>query len=316
MENRKKILIDTDLGDDLDDAFALVCAMCLDFDIVGITTVFRDTQSRARMVKKLLKEFGGYDHVPIYSGFSEFSSQPENKENICLFGAELEDPAYAPDSVFPEDAVDFIIESCRRWGKELTVIAIGPFCNIAKAIDKDPEALAQAGKVCIMGGAYYKQYADWNVMCDVPAAEVMFRRLPNLYCIGADVTHLLYPEKSFMDILENGKLGYLSQLYEQWRQREPDSPFLLHDVLTIYYTLDPGICAMETIHVRLLTEGFAKGLTLNVESYSKAWLNEVYQNAPQNPPVFAAKSVNLPLFHQLLANNMKCYMQKGNINHG
>ena len=52
MENRKKILIDTDIGDDIDDAVALLTAMALDFEIVGVTTVFRDTQARAAMVKK------------------------------------------------------------------------------------------------------------------------------------------------------------------------------------------------------------------------------------------------------------------------
>ena len=313
-----KILIDTDLGDDLDDAFALMSAMCLDLEVIGVTTVFRDTRSRARMAKKLLRDFG-YTDTPVYPGWSEYAPQPENHENVCLFGPELNAPEYEPEGNDPDDAVDFIIESCRRWGKELTVIAIGPFCNLAKVIEKDPQALALVGKVCIMGGAYFKQYADWNVMCDVPAAEVMFRSLPNLHCIGADVTHLLYADNTLLNALNSGAMGYLSTLYREWRQRDPNGPFLLHDVLAIYYALDPSICAMESIHVQLITQGPAKGLTLNVEGYSKAWLNEFYRELPENPPVWAAKTVDLEQFTRLFHRDIAHYINefaKGNEHHG
>jgi peptidoglycan hydrolase CwlO-like protein len=79
MEKKKKILIDTDIGDDIDDALALFFAMKLDFDIVGITTVFQNTVLRARLVKKLLKGFGnGYESVPVYAGHGEPIDDPAN----------------------------------------------------------------------------------------------------------------------------------------------------------------------------------------------------------------------------------------------
>ena len=76
--------------------------------------------------------------------------------------------------------MDFIIDCCHRYGKDLTVVALGPCCNISKVIEKDPDALSSAAKVVIMGGAYFKQYADWNVMCDVAAADIMFRKVTHL----------------------------------------------------------------------------------------------------------------------------------------
>ena len=311
MEKQRKILIDTDIGDDIDDAFAILSAMSLDFDIIGITTVFRDTDSRARMAKKLLHTFGsGYEKVPVYAGYDTYASYKEqNTQHMCRFSEELACAEYAPENRDPEDAVDFIIDCCKRYGKELTIIAIGPFCNIAKVIEKSPDALPQADKVVIMGGAYFKQYADWNVMCDVPAADIMFRSLPNLECIGADVTHLLASDylKDILSQADNGILGYVGALYRQWQADYPDTSLVLHDALAIYYVYDSSICVMHPIRTAVVCDGFAKGITLNVDAYSKASLNSAYSGYDFTHSVLAAADVDLNLFHQLLQQDIaKC----------
>lgn len=311
MDARKKILIDTDIGDDIDDAFALLTAMALSFDIVGITTVFRDTRKRAGMAKKLLKAFGkGYESVPVYAGLSTYTEEKEeNSAHMCCFSRDLDDPEYAPENQHPEEAVDFIIDSCRRYGKDLAVIAIGPFCNIARVIEKDPAALELAGKVVIMGGAYFKQYADWNVMCDVPAADLMFRSLSNLECIGADVTHKLLSQEDFTAALSApehcGKaLSYICSLYRDWRALYPKQPLVLHDALVVYYLYDPSICTMQEIHTAVVCDGYAKGLTLNIDAYSKAWLNDAYKEQDLFHSVLAAADIDLPKFHSFLRRDL------------
>ena len=162
-------------------------------------------------------------------------------------------------------------------------MALGPFCNIAKVIEKDPAALHLANKVVIMGGAYFKQYADWNVMCDVPAADRMYQSLPNLECIGADVTHRLTDT------------GYL------------EDALVLHDVLVLYYLYDPTICAMQQIHTSVITEGLAKGLTLNVDAYGKTYLNSAYQAYVSGPPVLAASNVDVEKFHQFVRRDISFF---------
>ena len=101
MENRRKILIDTDIGDDIDDAVALLAAMARGFEIVGVTTVFRDTDARARMVKKLMGAFGkGYENVPVYAGYSTYSEEKEaNTEHMCRFAENLSSPILAPENM-------------------------------------------------------------------------------------------------------------------------------------------------------------------------------------------------------------------------
>jgi len=308
MEINKKILIDTDIGDDIDDTVALLSAMAHGFEIVGVTTVFRDTVARAAMVKKEMRAFGGgYEKVPVYAGYSAYTTdKEENTEHMCRFGKDLAVPELAPVNTDPEEAVDFILDCCHRYGKDLTVIAIGPFCNIAKAIEKDPEALNSAAQVVIMGGAYFKQYADWNVMCDVPAADMMFRSLRNLHCIGADVTHKLASDylKPLLAKAEDGVLGYVGAQYRQWQQDYPQNSIVLHDSLTIYYVADPTVCDMVRIPVKVITEGFAKGFTLNVDAYGKASLNSAYQDFDREHKVLAAADVDLTKFHSFIRQDI------------
>ena len=283
MENRLKVIIDTDIGDDIDDAFALLLAMKLDYDIIGITTVFENTVQRARLAKKLLSTYGcGYENVPVYAGAkTPLAENPEVYPDLCQYTPDLDADEYAPTSAEEDDAIDFIINSCKKYGKDLTVIAIGPFTNIAKVIMRDRDALNDAREVIIMGGAYYKQYADWNVMCDVEAAKVMFDNLTGIHCIGADVTHRLrfsLGDDARVSLYRgDDAAGYCTKLYKLWK-RARGSIGVLHDPLAIYYALDKSICETEQAPVTLITSGMARGLTLNVSAYSKSKMNSAYRD--------------------------------------
>ena len=301
MENRKKIIIDMDIGDDIDDAFALYLAMKMDFDIIGITTVFKNTYERAQITKKLLSDYGkGYESVPVYAGYGITYSDPNTVfPHLCQYSEEIE--KYSPDSDDPEAAIDFIIDSCRKYGKDLTVIAIGPFTNIAKVIEKDRDALLLADKVAIMGGAFFRQYADWNVMCDPEAAKIMFSSLKNLECMGADVTHLLSIGRENSDLIlayngDDKAVKYISDLYSYWCDTNKGGIAMLHDPLVIYYALHPEVCKMEKGHVIVFTEGFARGLTFNVDAYRKAYMNDAFKGYDTSSKVLVASGVEREYF--------------------
>lgn len=308
---KKKLIIDTDIGDDIDDAIALYAAMRNEFEIIGITTVFRNTADRARQAKKLLTEYGnGYERVPVYAGYgTPIGAEAELWPHIPHYTPDLEQNSYEPESQNPADAVDFIIESSRRWGTELVLLAIGPFTNIAKAIEKDAAALNSISRVVIMGGAYYRQYADWNVMCDVEAADIMFRSLDNLECIGADVTHLTVSEERLYENLMHHKGSerahrYLSQLCAMWRTECPQASLVLHDPLAVYYLANGGLCSMRAASVIVITDGYARGLTLNVDAYTKKAYNpKAYVGFDDTRKALVATAVDLDAFNALIFND-------------
>lgn len=274
-----KLIMDMDIGDDIDDAIALYAAMQRGLNLIGITTVFRNTIARAGIVKKMMALYGqGYEQIPVYAGFGVPLAE-EDKEYSPPPHYTPDAEHYSPDSISPDDAVDFIIQSCHTYQKELTIIAIGPFTNLAKVIEKDSEALNLCDKVCIMGGAFFKQYADWNIMCDVEAADLMFRSLDNLECIGADVTHLCEGDASLYDALLSYEgtepaRCYLREMCKLWQVDRPGLKLLLHDPLVVYQLMDPKLCHMQEISVAVLKDGFARGLSLNVDAYAKKWMNQ------------------------------------------
>ncbi len=306
--NGRKILIDTDIGDAIDDSIALCTAMAQGFEIIGITTVFQNTAQRSRMARKLLKAYGqGYEAVPVYAGHSEPIRRPAVPYNaIPLYTPDLETPAYAPDSEDPDAAVDFIINACHTYGDDLTIIAIGPFTNLARVIEKDADALNQAGRVVIMGGAYLMQYADWNVICDVIAAQALFRSCHHLHCIGADVTHGLPARGALQEALLNPAQPSpvrrcLQEMCQSWCSLHPGEEIFLHDPLAICYAANPSLCTMMQASVVVLTDGYAKGMTLNIDAYQKQQMNpEAYQSLDTSRKVQFAAAVDKQTFYSSL----------------
>ena len=297
----KKILLDTDIGDEIDDAMALYFAMSEGIEMVGITTVFKNTDERARISKRLLKLFGrGYESVPVFAGHgTPIAEIAVEYPHTCHYHEALASDEYAPDG-YEEEAVDFIIDCCERYGDELAIVAIGPFTNIARAIEKNKAAINKAGKVVIMGGAYYRQYADWNVMCDVEAADIMFGGLDNLECVGADVTHRTVLEKSDHEAMINCKkdaaaieIGELTRL---WSIVNPDRYPTLHDPLAVYYAMHPEVLEIERQRIAVITEGYARGLTLNLDAYNKAYMNPVCDALDASHTALVAKEIEARKF--------------------
>lgn len=297
----KKILLDTDIGDEIDDAMALYFAMKLGVEIVGITTVFKNTDERARISKRLLKLFGnGYEKVPVFAGHgTPIAENAVEYPHTCHYHDALMSDEYAPDGD-EGAAVDFIIDCCERYGEELAVVAIGPFTNIARAIEKNKKAVNKAGKVVIMGGAYYRQYADWNVMCDVEAADIMFRSLDNLECVGADVTHrtILCREEheAMLNCKKDAAAVEIAELIRLWSLVNPDRYPTLHDPLAVYYAVHPEVCEVEAQRIAVLTEGYARGLTLNVDEYNKAYMNPACDRLDSTHRVTVAKGIDARAF--------------------
>ncbi|MBR3879759.1 MAG: nucleoside hydrolase [Clostridia bacterium] len=295
-----KLIIDTDIGDEIDDALALYYAMRREYDIIGITCVYKNTEERARITKRLLSLYGkGYESVPVFAGHgTPIAEERAEYPHTCHYHDGLNAPEYAPDG-YEDAAVDFIIDACEKYGKELAVVAIGPFTNIARVIEKSPTALDKAARVVIMGGAYYRQYTDWNVMCDVEAADVMFSSLPNLECVGADVTHRLPLTREQHEVTLNckndGAAAEIGELIRLWSIVNPDRYPTLHDPLAVEYAIDPEICETERARVKVISDGFARGLTLNVDGYNKDYMNPVYSDNKINE-VVVAKDIDAKAF--------------------
>src|SRR5215470_17112431 len=127
----EKVIIDTDIGDDIDDAFAVTLALkSPELEILGITTTFGDTETRAKLLDHLLGEVGRAD-IPVAAGPP---TPPKTAFTQLKYaeGGHFAKPSHA-------DAVTFLLDQIRRNPGEITLVAIGPLVNVGAAIEKDPD---------------------------------------------------------------------------------------------------------------------------------------------------------------------------------
>ena len=257
---RDKVIIDTDIGDDVDDAFALALAVkSPEFEILGVTTTFRDTELRARIVDRFLGEVGRTE-------ISVMAGKP-------TAAAPMSQRRYAEGGHFAKtshgDAADFLIGQIRKYPGEITLIAIGPLMNIGAAIDKDAATFRKLKRVVIMGGAIRKGYGDfgynehvppapeWNILNDVASAQKLFALGVPLFVMPLDSTQLKLDEvkRNFLFTRGTAVTDQLAILYQLWALETPT----LFDPMAVAFALKPELCPVTAMHIRVDEKGFTRG---------------------------------------------------------
>ena len=209
---RTKIILDTDIGDDADDALAICLAVkSRELDILGITTVFRNTAARAKIAVSLLRELGRED-IPVYAGLGKPL-------------VEAADVTAVPKQLFPEmeqlpyersmDAVEYLRRTLTGAKEPITLVTIGPLTNIGVLLYLHPEVKKNIREIVMMAGAYYMHYRELNVRSDPEAANIVFTSGLPIRAVGLDVTTRCQVDDRLVDLLANcGKPGtkLLSQL--------------------------------------------------------------------------------------------------------
>src|ERR1700685_399422 len=256
----EKIIIDTDIGDDVDDAFAVALALrSPELEILGITTTFGDTETRAKLLDRMLGEVGRQD-IPVAVG------APTHAGNVFTQKGYAEGGHVARTS-HPQ-AVDFILEQIRRYPGQITLIAIGPLMNVGALIDKEPDTFRKLRRVVLMGGSVYRGYGDvgyfpahgpqakWNILNDIPSAQKLFASGVPLYGMPLDSTQVKLDEVRRGILFRSGTplTDALTLLYHQWGQETPT----LFDVMTVAYVLNPKICPVQAMRIRVDDKGFTR----------------------------------------------------------
>lgn len=192
---RRRILLDTDMGTDVDDALCLALAVASpELELVAVTTVSGDTHLRAQIARRLL-ELAGRADVPIFAG-----EQRPRRSAASFFwhggeGQGILAPGDAP-RIDPEPAVHAIIRLLRE-DPDLEIVAVGPLTNLAAALDAEPALLERLPRLTIMGGhlrdiSYgghgFSPGVDYN-LCSDPESSLRVLRAPiSTRLVTGDVT--------------------------------------------------------------------------------------------------------------------------------
>ena len=261
----EKIIIDTDIGSDIDDAFAVGLALhSPEFQILGISSAWGDTHLRARLLSRLLKETGRAD-IPVTMGIVK---HPPGKVDTLSQAAYAEGgPA---DQNYP-NAVDFLLDQIRLHPGEITLIAIGPETNLGAAIDRDAVTFRKLKRIALMGGSVYRGYSqfnygktrgpdpEWNILCDIQAAQKVFSSGVPLYVMPLDSTQIKLQELERAEIFKVGTplTDALLVLYTQWSRGTTQTPTLF-DAVVVAYASHPELCPTEPMRLRVDDQGYTR----------------------------------------------------------
>src|SRR5437660_1368039 len=256
----ENIISATDIGDDVDDAFAVALALrSQELQILGITTTLGDTETRAKLLDRLLGEAGRPD-IPVAAG--------TQTQTISLFTQRR----YAEGGHFARashpKAMDFILDQIRRYPGQITLVAIGPLMNVGALIDKDPETFRQLRRVVLMGGSIERSYGDlgyakprgpeaeWNIKNDIPSAQKLFASGVPIFMMPLDSTQLKLDEVKRAILFKTGTplTDALTLLYHQWGQETPT----LFDVMTLAFIVDPNLCPVKPMRISIDDQGFTR----------------------------------------------------------
>ena len=261
----EKIIIDTDIGGDIDDAFAVGLALqSPEFKILGISSAWGDTHLRARLLSRLLKETGRTD-IPVAMGIAK---HPAGRLDTLSQARYAEGgPA---DQNYP-NAVDFLLDQIRLHPREITLIAIGPETNLGAAIDRDPATFRKLKRVVLMGGSVYRGYSqfnygkthgpdpEWNILCDIQAAQKVFTSGVPLYVMPLDSTQIKLQELERAEIFKAGTAltDVLLVLYTQWSRGTAQTPTLF-DAVVVAYAIHPELCPTEPMRLRVDDQAYTR----------------------------------------------------------
>lgn len=248
-----KVLLDTDIGSDIDDAICLAYLLgqsrC---ELMGVTTVTGETVRRAQMASALCRIAG--KEVPVYPGAEEplviQQRQPKAPQAAALT---LEEK----DKRYPEgQAVEFLRKTIREHPGEIHLLTIGPLTNVGLLFGLDPEIPNLLAGLTAMAGVYLEQTRDahpteWNIRCDPHAAAIVLSKAPdNTTLIGLDVT--LQVTMSAAEVKERFSSPLLNRVAgfaEIWFQRAERITF--HDPLAAAVMFNHEICGYRSGMVRV-----------------------------------------------------------------
>jgi len=182
----RPVILDTDIGSDVDDILALVMlAKSPELQLIGITTVYGDTIHRARIAKATCAMLQRPE-VKIIAG----APKPVSKRQVYWAGHEGEGmrglETIAIDTSIK--AEEYLVANANQCSGELEILAIGPLTNIAKAIQFSAEFKGHVKHLYIMGGAFWLDRPEHNIRCDVDAAQIVFDSGIPITAVGLDVT--------------------------------------------------------------------------------------------------------------------------------
>lgn len=243
-----KILLDTDIGTDVDDAVCLAYLLSHpDCELLGITTVTGEAEKRASLASVLCK--AAEKEIPIYPG-ADHPMSGEQRQPIAQQAAVL--PRWPHETSFPlNQAVDFLANTIRSYPGEVTLLTVGPLTNIGMLFSTYPDVADLLAGLVIMGGSFgdvpaLKDRIEWNIAGDLAASTLTYKAPVRLHrSLGLNVTQqVMMTADDVRERFSTPLLKPVMDMAEIWfTQFYPSITF--HDPLAAAAIFEPDLCSYQ-----------------------------------------------------------------------
>ena len=260
---RVPVLFDTDIGTDIDDAYALALILrSPEIELLGVTTVSGDAVARARLAAKLLAvEGGAAARIPVYAGTSTATQYLAQADWAKGFSS----PALHADG-----GVAFLRAQIEARPGQLTIVAVGELTNVAALLTSSPGIGGKIKQIALMGGAVRRggqpgsaPQPEWNIKSNAAAARTVFTSGVPLVVAPLDATadlkltpahrvRLFARGSPLTDAL--AALDYIWTHTNTWKGQTP----ILFDLLPIAALYAPDVARFEALHVVVEADGLTR----------------------------------------------------------
>ena len=265
----RKIIIDTDPGQD--DAVAILLALASpdEIDVLGVTAVAGNvplplTQKNARIVCEL----AGKSDTLVFAGCDaplvrKLVTAEHVHGKTGLDGPQMSDPAMPLQD---QHAVEYIIETLRAHDAgTITLCPLGPLTNIATAFESAPDIIEKVQEIVLMGGAYFQvgnitPAAEFNIYVDPEAAKIVFDSGVPIVVMPLDVTHKALTTRARVEAFRalGTKVGDMVAAWTDFFERFDKEKYgsegaPLHDPCVIAYLIQPDLFTGRHVNVEIET---------------------------------------------------------------
>lgn len=253
----EKVIIDTDIGFDIDDAFAVALALRTpELEILGFSTASGDTLARAKIIDRMLGD-SGHSNIPVAVGIPTQASGADLPDGLVGLQKRYgQSSSYA--RVSHPAAVDFIAGKIRQYPGQITLVTIGPLSNVGALIERDPVTFRKLKRVVMMGGwigpidddegPHDGPKPEYNITGDIRASQLLFRSGVPLFMMPIDSTIELKLDEVKRKLLFSQATPItdsLGLLYLLWGNTTP----ILFDVMAVAFTTEPSLCPVTPMHI-------------------------------------------------------------------
>ena len=279
---KEKILLDTDIGSDIDDAIALAYLLSNpECEIVGITTVSGKAEERCKIADVICKKAG--KNIPILPGAEEPLLTEQKQKDVPQAKA-LSKFNYRKSYPYGE-AIEFMRKTIRENPNQITLLTIGPLTNTALLFKIDPQIPSLLKGFYSMAGCFFdkEKKVEWNIRCDPHSFYIVNKPEIISHFIGLDVTlkARLHRDKVREEFKKNPLLSTVLEFAEVWFEKREYVTF--HDIV--------GACSIFTSDILSFKRGF-----VDVEIEKKELLGMTDFREDKNGTRFVAFDINVEKF--------------------